>query len=79
MNTEPGSIRRFRSELHPGEVPAPVAFGAFLVRPIGATMLPVMIVGVILVAMFSAPNIMHIIITYWVRQRRDQAISQWGG
>ena len=37
------------------------------------------IVGVLLVAMFAAPNVMHIIITYWIRQRRDAAISQWGG
>ena len=37
------------------------------------------IIGVVLVAMFAAPNVMHIIITYWVKQRRDEAISQWGG
>ena len=49
MKTESGSIRRFRSRLHPGEVSAPVAFGAFLVKPIGAVMTPVMVVGVILV------------------------------
>ena len=37
------------------------------------------IIGVILVAMFAAPNVLHIINTYWVKQRRDEAISQWSG
>ncbi len=37
------------------------------------------IIAVILVAMFAAPNVMHIIMTYWIRQHRDDAISQWGG
>ena len=37
------------------------------------------IVGVLLVAMFAAPNVMHIIQTYWVKQSRDAAISQWRG
>ncbi len=37
------------------------------------------IIGVILVAMFAAPNVLHVINTYWVKQRRDEAISQWSG
>lgn len=37
------------------------------------------ILAVILVAMFAAPNVMHIISTYWNKQHRDEAISQWSG
>ena len=37
------------------------------------------IIAVVLVAIFAAPNIMHIITTYWVKQHRDEAISRWGG
>lgn len=37
------------------------------------------IIAVIGVAMISAPNIMHIVSTYKVKQRRDISISQWSG
>ena len=37
------------------------------------------IVLVIGIAIISAPNVMHIIGTYIVKQRRDRAISQWEG
>ena len=37
------------------------------------------IVAVMLVAVFAAPNVMHIISTYLVKQRRDKSISQWTG
>jgi len=37
------------------------------------------IVAVIIVAVFGAPNVMHIISTYLVKQRRDRPISQWTG
>lgn len=37
------------------------------------------IVAVIIVAIFAAPNVMHIISTYLVKQRRDRSISQWTG
>jgi hypothetical protein len=37
------------------------------------------IVVVIGIAMISAPNVMHIISTYKIKQRRDTLISQWSG
>jgi len=37
------------------------------------------IIAVIGVAMITAPNIMHIISTYQIKQGRDAAISQWSG
>jgi len=37
------------------------------------------IVAVAIVAVFGAPNVMHIISTYLVKQRRDRPISQWTG
>lgn len=37
------------------------------------------IVAVMTIAMVSAPNIMHIISTYLIKQRRDSSISQWSG
>lgn len=37
------------------------------------------IVAVLIVAVFAAPNVMHIISTYLVKQRRDRSISQWTG
>jgi len=37
------------------------------------------IVVVLIVAVFAAPNVMHIISTYLVKQRRDSSISQWSG
>jgi ribose transport system permease protein len=37
------------------------------------------IVLVIGIAIMAAPNVMHIIGTYIVKQRRDRAISQWDG
>jgi hypothetical protein len=46
---------RFRSDLHPGDVAAPVAFGHFLVRPIAATMVPAMLVGLVLVLQQQDP------------------------
>ena len=37
------------------------------------------IILVIAVAILSAPNILHIISTYYIRQGRDKSISQWSG
>lgn len=37
------------------------------------------IVAVIGIAMISAPNVMHIVSTYNIKQRRDISISQWSG
>lgn len=37
------------------------------------------IVAVVAIAIISAPNILHIISTYNIRQRRDRSISQWSG
>ncbi len=37
------------------------------------------IVAVIAVAAISAPNVLHIISTYKIRQKRDRSISQWAG
>ena len=37
------------------------------------------IILVIGIAIIAAPNVMHIIATYIVKQRRDRAISQWEG
>ena len=37
------------------------------------------IVAVISIAMLSAPNVMHIISIYLIKQRRDTSISQWTG
>jgi len=37
------------------------------------------IILVIVIAIIAAPNVMHIIGTYIVKQRRDRAISQWEG
>ncbi|MFT5113608.1 MAG: ribose transport system permease protein [Parasphingorhabdus sp.] len=35
------------------------------------------IVAVIAIAIISAPNVLHIISTYWIKQGRDSSISQW--
>jgi hypothetical protein len=37
------------------------------------------IVTVIAIAMISAPNVMHVILTYKQKQDRDTLISQWSG
>lgn len=37
------------------------------------------VLAVIFVAVFAAPNVMHIISTYRNRRNRDEAISQWSG
>ena len=37
------------------------------------------IIAVIAVAILSAPNVLHIISTYYIKQGRDKSISQWSG
>jgi ribose transport system permease protein len=37
------------------------------------------IVAVVAVAILSAPNILHVISTYYIKQGRDKSISQWSG
>jgi hypothetical protein len=58
-----------------------VAFGALLwgslFFAIGVPLWQIaMVIGI---AMVSAPNVMHIIGTYRIKQRRDVSISQWSG
>ncbi len=37
------------------------------------------IVAVVAIAILSAPNVLHIISTYKIKQKRDRSISQWAG
>lgn len=70
--------RTFRSFWRHWEIPV---FSAFLWGALFyATGVPLwQILAVVGVAIFSAPNVMHIISTYLVGESRDVAISQWSG
>lgn len=49
------SETHYRSKSHPGEQAPPVVFGSFLMQPIAAAMMPVMIIAVIMVLQSRDP------------------------
>jgi len=68
----------FRSFWRHWHIPVMAAFiWSSLFYAVGVPFWQIMLV--IGIAIISAPNVMHIIGTYIVKQRRDRAISQWEG
>ena len=71
----------FRSLSHPGASPIPVVFGRFLVRPLAATMIPAMLVGLVLVlqavdplpfVLWAFPGAMVLAMAWtWFRMRSE--------